>query len=135
MLGLRHLLSSALELLALDHLRQVEIEQPRLLAFELRQDITQRLPARLQGLGQPFPHLRPLQFMGDEGRLAQDTAEILPHQVVQGLRGGIARRAALAEGQPQRIGTTPAEVIMVAGVQGATTARESTLATTDQAAE
>jgi hypothetical protein len=47
MLALRHLLSSARKLLPLEHLCQVYIEQPRLLAFELRQDITQRLTARV----------------------------------------------------------------------------------------
>jgi len=71
-----------------------------LLAFKLRQDITQRLTARVQGLGQPGPHLRPFKFMGDEGRLAQDTAEVLPHEGVQDLRRGIARRAALTESEP-----------------------------------
>jgi hypothetical protein len=101
LLGLCHLLASALELLPLDHLCQVEIEQPSLLAFKLREDVTQRLAARLQSLGQPFAHLRPLQFMGDQGRCPQDTAEVLPDQCVQGLRRGIAGRAALALGQPQ----------------------------------
>src|SRR5437588_282272 len=105
MLALRHLLSSACTLLPLDHLCQVYIEPPRLLAFELHQDITQRLTARLQGLGQPGPHLRPFPFMGDEGRGTQDTAEVLPHEGVQDLRGGIARRAALTEGEPERIRT------------------------------
>ena len=135
MLGLGHLLSSPLELLALDHLCQVEIEEPSLLAFELRQHVPQRLTARVQGLGQPFPHLRPCQFMRDEGRLPQDTAEILPHQLVQHLGGGVARRAALAEGEPECIGTPSAEVIMIAGVQRATAAREPALATADKAAQ
>ena len=40
----------------------------------------------------------PFQFMGDEGRLPQDTAEVLPYQRIQGMSGGIARRAAFAEG-------------------------------------
>jgi hypothetical protein len=71
-----------------------------LLAFELRQDITQRLTARVQSLGQPDPHLRPFEFIGDEGGIAQDTAEVLPHQFVSSLCGGIARRAALTEGAP-----------------------------------
>ena len=131
LLGLSHLLSSTLKLLSLDHLRQVYIEQPRLLAFELRQNVTQRLPPRLQGLGQPGAPLGPFQFMGDEGRLPQDTAEVLPYQRIQGMSGGIARRAAFAEGEPQRIGTAPTAVIMVARVQGATAAREPTLATAD----
>jgi hypothetical protein len=135
LLALRHLLASARTLLPLDHLCQVEIEPPRLLAFELRQDITQRLTARVQSLGHPSPHLRPFACMRDEGGIAQDTAEILPHEGVQDLRGGIARRAARAEGQPQRISMAPAAGIMVAGRQRATTAREPTLATADEAAE
>ena len=51
LLGLGHLLSFPLELVTLEHLCQVEIEQPSLLPFELRQDITQRLSSSLQGLG------------------------------------------------------------------------------------
>ena len=73
--------------------------------------------------------------MGDEGRVAQDTAEVLPDQVVQDLRGGIARRAALTEGEPQRIRTAPTEVVMVAGMSSATAAREATLTTADEATE
>ena len=115
LLALRHLLSSARKLLPLDYLCQGYIEQPRLLACELRQDITQRLTARVQGLGQPGPHLRPFQCRADEGRVAQDTAEVLPHEGVQDLRGSRARCAALTEGEPQRIHTAPTEGIMVAG--------------------
>jgi hypothetical protein len=135
LLALRHLLASARNLLPLDHLRQVSIEQPRLLAFELRQDITQRLTARVQGLGQPGPHLRPFPFMGDEGRGAQDTAEVLPHACVQDRRGGRARGAALTAGEPQRLRTAPTEVIMVAGLERTTAAREATRTTADEAAE
>jgi hypothetical protein len=82
LLGLCHLLASALELLTLDHLCQVEIEQPSLLAFKLREDVAQRLSACVQGLGQPFAHLGPLQFMGDQAGLTQDPAEVLPDEVV-----------------------------------------------------
>ena len=116
MLALRHLLSSAFKLLPLDHLREVSSAQLRLLAFELRPDITQRLTARVQGLGQPRPHLCPFQCMGDEGRGASDTAEGLPHESVSDLRGGIAGGAALTEGEPQRIRTAPTAGIMVAGM-------------------
>src|SRR5215471_6117750 len=135
LLGLCHLLASALELLSLDHLCQVEIEQPSLLAFKLREDVTQRLAARLQSLGQPCAQLRPLEFMGDQGGLLQDPAEVLPDQGVQGLRRGIAGRAAIALGQPQRIGAAATEVIMVAGTQGTSATREPTLATTDESTE
>jgi hypothetical protein len=47
MLGLGHLLSFSLELRPFDHLCEVHIEQPSLLAFALRQDVTQRLPSCL----------------------------------------------------------------------------------------
>jgi hypothetical protein len=100
MWALRHLLSSARTLLPLDHLCQGSIAPPRVVACELRQHITQRLTARVQGLGPPGPPRRPCQCMGDEGRVAQDPAEVLPHECVQDLRGGIARRAALTEGEP-----------------------------------
>src|SRR5574342_720350 len=135
MVSLSHLLASTLELLALAHLRQGEIEEPSLLAFEPRQNIPQCLTTRVQGLGQPCPHLCPCSFIGDEGRLPQDTAENLPHQLVQSLRGSIACRAALAEGAPERIGTASTAVLMVAGVHRAPTTREPTLATTDSAAQ
>ena len=67
MLCLGHLLAFPLELCSFDDLREVQIEQPSLLTFELRQDITQRLTARVERLGQPFAHLRACQFMSDEG--------------------------------------------------------------------
>jgi hypothetical protein len=72
--------------------------------------------------------------MRDEGRRSQDTAEVLPHPFVESLRGSIACRAALAESEPQRLGTAPAEVIIGARGQRTTTAREPALATADQAA-
>jgi hypothetical protein len=115
LLARRPLLAAARTLLPLAHLCQVSIEPPRLLACELRQDLTQRLTARVQGLGQPGSPLRPCPCMGDEGRGAQDTAEVLPHASVQGLRGGLAGGAALTEGEPQRLRTAPTEVIRVAG--------------------
>ena len=135
MVALGPLLASPLELLALDHLREVQIEQPSLLAFELRQHVPQRLTARLQGLGQPFPHLCPGQFIGDESRLPQDTAEVRPHELVPRLGGGVARRAARTEGEPERIGTASTEGIMRAGGQRATATREPALATADAAAQ
>jgi len=132
MLGLCHLLASALALLTLDHLRQVEIEQPSWLAFTLREDVTQRLTACVQGLGQPCAHLRPLQCMGEQAGLHEDTTEVLPDQVIEGVSRGIAGRAALALGQPQRIGAATTERIMLAGAQGSSATREPTLATTDK---
>jgi hypothetical protein len=106
-----------------------------LLAFKLRADVAQRLSACLQGLGQPFAHLRPLSCMGNETGLLQDTAEVPPDQGVQGVGRGIAGWTALALGEPQRIGAATTEGIMVARTQGASAAREPTLATTDAATE
>jgi hypothetical protein len=97
------LLSFPLELCPFEHLREGPIKPSSLLTFELRQDVTPRLPARWQGLGQPFAPLRARQFMGDEGRLPQHAAEVLPDQRSHGVRWGIARRAALPPGCPQRI--------------------------------
>jgi hypothetical protein len=70
MLGLGHLLASALELLTFDHLCEIEIEQPRLLTFELREELTQRLSTCLESLGQPSPHLGALQFLRNQSRLS-----------------------------------------------------------------
>src|SRR5439155_7868973 len=118
--------------LPLDHLRQGEIEPPSVLACKLREDVTQRLTACWQGLGQPFAHLRPRPCMGDPVGLHEDTAEGLPDQVLSGVSRGIAGRAALALGQPQRIGAATTDIIRVAGAQGPSATREPTWATTDQ---
>src|SRR5262249_52793607 len=126
MLGLGHLLASALALRALAHLRPVESEEPRVWACEWRQDIPQRLPTGVQGRGQPCAPLGPSQCMRDEGGRPQDLAEGLPHQGVQGLRGGRARGAARAQRVPHGIGTASAEGIMIARGQGATAAWAST---------
>jgi len=73
--------------------------------------------------------------MDDQVGLPQDMAEVPPDQCVQGLRWGIAGRATLALGEPQRISAAATEVIMIARVQRAATAREPTLAATDEATE
>ena len=51
MLGVRHLLTFAFELLASNHLREVHLEEPRLLAFDLGEDIAQSLSPGLERLG------------------------------------------------------------------------------------
>ena len=132
MLGLGPLLSSTRAFLALEDLSQVEIKEPSLLTFELREEVTQGLSTCLECLGQPGPHLGAFQCMGNQRRLGQDTAAVLPDQLVQGTRRGITSRAAFALGQPQRISTTPAAVIMVAGAQRATTAGAPARTTADE---
>lgn len=135
LVALRHLLAFALELLPLDTLRQVYIEQPSLLACKLRQDIPQRLASGVQGLRHPCAQLSPLQCMADEGRVAKHTAAVLPDQVVQGVRRGIASTTTRTERCAERIGPTPTDVIMVPRVACATATRQPTLATTDQATQ
>jgi hypothetical protein len=134
-LGLGHLLSFALKLLTPDDLGQVDLQQPGLLPFELGEGIAQGLPPGLQGLGQPCPAVGMRQCMGDERWLSQDATEILPDQLVQGAGRGKARRAARSLSCPQRIGPPAAEIVVIAGGQGAPRTRQLTLATTDQAAE
>ena len=51
LLRLGHRLAFPLKLLPFDDLPKVQIAPPSLLTFALRQDITQRLTARMQGLG------------------------------------------------------------------------------------
>jgi SRSO17 transposase len=97
-LCLLHLLSFTLEFVPADYLRQIGIQQPRLLALKLSQGILEGLAAGLQRLRQPFAQLRPFQFVGDQGRLGQHLAEILPDQFIQGGRRNVARRTALAYG-------------------------------------
>jgi hypothetical protein len=100
--GLGPLLSFPLALRPCDPLCAGQIAQPSWLAFALRQDVTPRLPSCVEGLGHPFPQLRPCPCLGDEGRLPPHAAEVLPDPVVSGVCGRIARRAAGAPGCPQR---------------------------------
>src|SRR5262249_3584288 len=66
MLGLGHLLASALALRALAHLRQVESEEPRVWACEWRQDIPRRCPPAVRGRGHPSPPRAPPPSLPDE---------------------------------------------------------------------
>lgn len=134
-LGVRHLLAFALELVTPNDLCQIDFQQPGLLPFELSEGVTQRLPPGLQGLGEPRPAVGPCEGMRDEGWLAQDSAQILPDQLVQGAGWGKTRRAALAPGRSQRIGPTAAERVVRAWGKGAPRTGQLTLAATDQAAE
>ena len=135
LLGVRHLLSFALELVTPDDLRQINFPQPGLLPFALGEGVTQGLPPGLQGLGQPFASMRPGECVRHAGWLAQDPAQIRPDPLVQGSGRGKPRRAALAPGRPPRIGPTAAARVVIAGGQGAPHTCQLTRATTDQAAE
>jgi hypothetical protein len=131
MVGLCHLLASALALLTLAHLCQGESEPPSWLAFTLREDVPQRLSSRVQGLGQPCAPLCPRQCRGDQAGFPHDPAEGLPDEGVPGVSRGIAGGAARALGQPPRLSAATTEGIMGARAQGAAAACEPTLATTD----
>ncbi len=96
LLGLGHRLTSARKLLPREHLCQGEIAQPRWVAFQLRQDVTQRVASRWQGLGHPCAHLGPRPCMGEQAGVPQAPTEVLPAEVLQGRRWGIAGRAARA---------------------------------------
>jgi hypothetical protein len=68
------LLALALEFGQPDHLSQVGVQQPLLLALQLAEGLVDgRLPC-LELLGQPCPTPRPLQGVGDLGRIAQQRA-------------------------------------------------------------
>src|SRR5207302_1111156 len=69
-----------------------------------------------------------------EGRLPQATAEGLPHPLVHRRRGGLARWAARAAGDPPRLRPPPTAVIRGTGGHGATAAGASPWATAEQAA-
>ena len=134
-LGLSHLRSFALELVAANDLGQIDFQQAGLLSFKLRERFPESLPAGLQGLGQPFTSVGTREFMGDQRGLAQDPAQILPDQRVQSPGRGKARRAAVAPCRPQGIGPAPTDRVGIAWWDGAPRTRQLTLATTDQAPE
>jgi hypothetical protein len=113
---LLHLLSFALEFITADDFDQVGIQQPRLLALELRQRILEGLPTRLERLWQPFAHLRPLQFVGDQARLGQHLTQILPDQVIQRACWYVTRDTAFALDRPQGLRSATADIIVVAGM-------------------
>ena len=135
MLGLGHLLSFAFELIAADDFSQIDLQQARLLTFQLCEGLLDRAAPRLQGVWEPLTSLGPLQFMGHQGRFGQDPTEVLPHHVVEGPGWSIASGAAFPLGGPQCIGPAATDIIVVARVQGAARTGQLTLSTTDQPAQ
>jgi hypothetical protein len=67
--GFLQLLALALEFFPPYNLCQIDIQQPGLLALQLRQRVRHRLPADPQRLRQPYPCLKPAQFVRDQCRL------------------------------------------------------------------
>jgi hypothetical protein len=83
-------LALTLELIEPDHLGQVGIQQPLLLALELAQGVADGRLAGLEFLGQPGAAPGTLQGVGDLGGVGQQRAQVGPDQLVE-LSGGIKR--------------------------------------------
>ena len=132
-LGLRYLLVFTFEFLPPDDGGQIDLQQAGLLPCQLRQGFSQRLAPGMEGVRQPLPALGPCQFMSNQRGLSQHPTEILPHECIQGLSRGIARRAAVVGGGAQGIAAPSTGVVGIAGGEGATRAGQLTLAATDQA--
>jgi hypothetical protein len=86
-----------------------------LLALELAQSLADGGLPGLEFLGQPGSAAGPVQRAGDVGRIGQQSAQVLPDQLVQLTGGDVAGGAALPLGYPQRVGAPAAQVVAVAG--------------------
>jgi len=124
----------ALELLNRNDLRQIGIQQARLLSLQLCNGLLQGLTAGLKRLREPFPCLRTLQFMGNQGRVRQNLTEILPDQFVQWLGWGIAGRATFILGGAQAIAATATDIVGIARMHHPSHAGKLALGTTHQTA-
>jgi hypothetical protein len=129
---LGHLLVFPLELVAVHHIGQRDLQHPGALAFERREGLLEGLPPCLACLRQPCASLGTLQGLGDEHGLGEDTTQIVPDQLVKSARGRVARRTAFPLGGPQGLGPAAAQRRVGARVQGAPRAGQETLATADQ---
>ena len=94
--------------------RQIDLKQPGLLAFQLRQRGLEGALAILQGLREPFTGLGAGQFMGYKLRIGQNAAKILPNETVQRIGRRIACRAAFTLGHTQSVRAPSADIIGVA---------------------
>jgi hypothetical protein len=88
-----------------------------------------------QFLGQPMPSLGAGQPVGDALGVREHGAQVPPNEIVELLRGDEACGAALIPVGEQRSLLGAAEVVHVAGAQGATGAGELADAATDEAAQ
>ena len=68
-LGLGHLLSFTFELIAADDFSQSDLQQARLLTFQLCEGLLERAAPRLQGVWEPLTALGPLQCVGHQRRI------------------------------------------------------------------
>src|SRR6266536_277152 len=124
--------SLALELAQGDDLGQVGVQQPLLLALQLRDGLADGALAGVQLLRQPLPTTGPRQRRGNLGRISQQRGQVSPDQLVQLRGGGVAGGAALPLGAPQRVGAAHADVVVVAVLGRAGGARQAAGAAADQ---
>src|SRR6266540_1305961 len=117
--------SLALELAQGDDLGQVGVQQPLLLALQLRDGLADGALAGVQLLRQPLPTTGPRQRRGNLGRISQQRGQVSPDQLVQLRGGGVAGGAALPLGAPQRVGAAHADVVVVAVLGRAGGARQA----------
>jgi len=100
LLRLGQLVPFALAFLATDDFGQRDVEQAGMLPLDLGQCLTQGALARLEGLRKPLAPLGALEFVGDECRLGEHLAEILPDQRIERVGADISGNTALPQGRP-----------------------------------
>lgn len=103
------------ELFTFNDFREVDIEQAGVLPLDLGQSVPEGAPSCLEGLREPLTTLGTLELMGDERRLRQHLAELLPHECIERWGPDIAGNTALSQGRPQRVRTPPAPIIAIPG--------------------
>jgi hypothetical protein len=118
-----------------DHLGEVGVQQPLLLALCLAQSLADGGLPGLEFLRQPGPAAGPGQRAGDLGGVGQQFAQVGPDQLVQLTGGDVAGDAALPLRRAQRVGAAAAQVIAVAGRGLAAGASQPTGAAADQRAQ
>jgi hypothetical protein len=135
LLRLGQLVPFALEFLAPDDFGQIDVEQAGVLPLDLGQRLTQGALARLESVWKPLTPLGALEFVGDECRLGEHLAEILPDQRIERFGADIPGNTALPQGRPQRVGATPAPIITLAGLTRPPRTGQLTLATAHEPAQ
>jgi hypothetical protein len=113
LLHVGNFLSLSLEPFPTNNLRQIHLQQAGLLALQLCQGLPQRLALRQKGLGQPLPALSSQQFMRQQCRFSQNSAQILPNQFIQLMSWDVARIAALPASLPQAVRPPSADIVVV----------------------
>ena len=122
----------ALKFGQVDEFVQMKVEQALLLAVELSEAHLQGLALTLQSLRQPGARLHPLKLVGNAGGVVEESAEVLPDQVVEGLHGDSGGRAAFVLGA-HAIKATVTKIVEIA-TTGSTAGSQVAAATADKTA-